>query len=227
MADASRTARLAGGRVHASESTRPGTHDWDVKHLVRTIVTSHTYRQSSMPRPDGWTSAIPTTGCWRGRAASASTPRSCATSRLHVSGLLAEQFGGPSVKPYQPDGYLAALNFPEARVLGEPRRRPVPPRPVHALAAHVSASEPADLRCADARRVHRQPRHVEHAAAGAGAAERSDLRRGRARLRAEHRSRTAARRRGAASTGRSMRALSRPPDGGGARDADRPATEAA
>src|SRR5256885_9420379 len=32
---------------------------------------------------------------------------------LSISGLLVEKFGGPSVKPYQPDGYLAALNFPK------------------------------------------------------------------------------------------------------------------
>jgi hypothetical protein len=31
---------------------------------------------------------------------------------LSVSGLLAERFGGPSVRPPQPDGYLAALNYP-------------------------------------------------------------------------------------------------------------------
>jgi hypothetical protein len=32
---------------------------------------------------------------------------------LSVSGLLVERFGGPSVRPYQPDGYLAAINFPK------------------------------------------------------------------------------------------------------------------
>jgi hypothetical protein len=32
---------------------------------------------------------------------------------LSVSGLLVEKFGGPSVRPYQPDGYLAAMNFPK------------------------------------------------------------------------------------------------------------------
>ncbi len=31
---------------------------------------------------------------------------------LSVSGLLVEKFGGPSVKPYQPERYLTALNFP-------------------------------------------------------------------------------------------------------------------
>ena len=32
---------------------------------------------------------------------------------LEISGLLVNKFGGPSVEPYQPDGYLAALNFPK------------------------------------------------------------------------------------------------------------------
>src|SRR5207302_7322355 len=32
---------------------------------------------------------------------------------LEVSGLLVDKFGGPSARPYQPDGYLAALNFPK------------------------------------------------------------------------------------------------------------------
>jgi hypothetical protein len=32
---------------------------------------------------------------------------------LDVAGLLVEKFGGPSVRPYQPEGYLAALNFPK------------------------------------------------------------------------------------------------------------------
>ena len=31
---------------------------------------------------------------------------------LAVSGLLAERVGGPSVRPYQPEGYYAPLNFP-------------------------------------------------------------------------------------------------------------------
>ncbi len=31
---------------------------------------------------------------------------------LSVSGLLVEKIGGPSVKPYQPDGYWENLNFP-------------------------------------------------------------------------------------------------------------------
>ena len=58
------SARRASGRRTSScstgsppsswrRSTTPaGTHAWDMKHLVRTIVTSDTYKQSSAPRPD-------------------------------------------------------------------------------------------------------------------------------------------------------------------------------
>ena len=34
---------------------------------------------------------------------------------LYAAGLLVEDFGGPSVKPYQPEGYWAQLNFPLRR----------------------------------------------------------------------------------------------------------------
>ena len=105
---------------------------------------------------------------------------------LSVSGLLVERFGGPSVKPYQPDGYLADPELPEARILRQPRRRPLPPRRLHLLAAHLPAPQPADLRRAHARGVHRQPRELEHAAAGPGAAQRPHLRGSRARLRRAH-----------------------------------------
>jgi hypothetical protein len=94
------------------EFNAAGTHDWDVKHLIRTIVTSHTYRQSSLSDPqleekDPDNRLLARQSRFR---ADAETVRDIA---LEVSGLLVEQFGGPSVKPYQPDGYLAALNFPK------------------------------------------------------------------------------------------------------------------
>lgn len=89
-----------------------GAHAWDVKHLVRTIVTSHTYRQSSQPRPeleerDPENRLLARQNRFR---VEAEIVRDLA---LAVSGLLVERFGGPSVRPYQPDGYLAALNFPK------------------------------------------------------------------------------------------------------------------
>ena len=85
---------------------------WDVKHAVRAIVSSHTYRQSS---------ATPARGAERdpdnrllARQSRARVDAEMVRDiALAVSGLLVEKFGGPSVRPYQPEGYLAALNFPK------------------------------------------------------------------------------------------------------------------
>jgi hypothetical protein len=85
--------------------------NWDVKRLIRTIVTSETYKQSSVPTPEQL-SKDPDNRL----LARQSRPRVDAETvrdiALQASGLLAEKFGGPSVKPPQPEGYLAALNFP-------------------------------------------------------------------------------------------------------------------
>ena len=89
-----------------------GAHAWDVKHLIRTIVTSQTYRQSSMSTPelderDPDNRLLARQSRFR---VDAEVVRDIA---LSVSGLLVEKFGGPSAKPYEPDGYLATLNFPK------------------------------------------------------------------------------------------------------------------
>ncbi len=89
-----------------------GAHRWDVKHIVRTIVTSHTYRQSSLSTPeldkrDGENRLLARQSRYR---VESENVRDIA---LAVSGLLVEKFGGPSVRPPQPDRYLAAMNFPK------------------------------------------------------------------------------------------------------------------
>ena len=55
-----------------------GTHPWDIRHMVRIIVLSNTYRQSSHPLLSS-ISAIRKTVCWRGRAASVWMPNRCTT----------------------------------------------------------------------------------------------------------------------------------------------------
>jgi hypothetical protein len=85
---------------------------WDMKHMVRLIVTSQTYRQSSIAPPalaerDPDNRLLARQSRYR---VDAETVRDTA---LSVSGLLVERFGGPSARPYQPDGYLATLNFPK------------------------------------------------------------------------------------------------------------------
>jgi hypothetical protein len=89
-----------------------GTHDWDAKHMIRLIVLSQTYRQSSVSTlqlderdPDNRLLAHQS----RFRV-DAEVVHDVA---LSVSGLLVEKFGGPSVNPYEPAGYLAGLNFPK------------------------------------------------------------------------------------------------------------------
>jgi hypothetical protein len=84
---------------------------WDVKAIVRLMVTSGTYRQSSIPTAEQ--REQDPTNRWLARQGryrlDAELVRDVA---LSVSGLLADEIGGPSVKPYQPPGYWSFLNFP-------------------------------------------------------------------------------------------------------------------
>ncbi len=86
-------------------------HDWDMKHIIRVIVTSHTYRQSSNPESNPQSADTDNRLLARQSRfrVDAEIVRDIA---LSVSGLLVEKFGGLSVKPYQPERYLTALNFP-------------------------------------------------------------------------------------------------------------------
>ncbi|HTB11490.1 MAG TPA: PSD1 and planctomycete cytochrome C domain-containing protein [Bryobacteraceae bacterium] len=101
----------------ASEFMHPqyqadGAHDWDMKHLVRTIVMSAAYRQSSAARPE-LEEKDPDNRLIARQSRYRVDAEEVRDIELSVAGLLVEKFGGPSVKPYQPDGYLATLNFPK------------------------------------------------------------------------------------------------------------------
>jgi hypothetical protein len=87
---------------------------WDIKHLVRLIVTSSTYRQSSRITPElrerdpdnrllarGPRHRLP---IWMIR-----------DQALAVSGLLTATIGGPPVKPYQPAGIWEEATFGNKR----------------------------------------------------------------------------------------------------------------
>jgi len=87
-----------------------GAHAWDVKHLIRTVVTSHTYRQSSAPTPE---TKDPDNRLLSRQNRFRVEAESVHDAALQVSGLLKEHFGGPSVRPYEPQGYLLAMNFPK------------------------------------------------------------------------------------------------------------------
>jgi hypothetical protein len=85
---------------------------WDIKHLIRTIVTSRTYRQSSMSTPE-LDERDPDNRLLARQTRFRVDAEVVRDIALYTSGLLEEKFGGPSAKPYQPDGYLATLNFPK------------------------------------------------------------------------------------------------------------------
>lgn len=85
---------------------------WDVKQLVRRMVTSRTYRQASdgradVDREDPGNQWLARQGRFRLDA------EFVRDNALATSGLLSTKIGGPSVKPYQPAGYWAHLNFPK------------------------------------------------------------------------------------------------------------------
>ena len=84
--------------------------DWDVKALLRLIVTSATYRQASQVTPELVERDPENRLLARGprQRLSAEMIRDQA---LAASGLLVEQIGGPPVKPYQPPGLWQELAF--------------------------------------------------------------------------------------------------------------------
>ncbi|MCA9085110.1 MAG: DUF1553 domain-containing protein [Planctomycetaceae bacterium] len=84
---------------------------WDLKHMVRTIVTSKTYQQTSVATPE-LLAADPQNRELARQSAFRYEAELIRDNALSVSGLLVKQIGGPSVKPYQPEGYWENLNFP-------------------------------------------------------------------------------------------------------------------
>jgi hypothetical protein len=81
---------------------------WDVKKLFRLLVTSATYRQSAAATPDKLEKDGQNRLLSRGPRfrMDAEMIRDYA---LAASGLLNEKIGGPSVKPYQPEGVWEAV----------------------------------------------------------------------------------------------------------------------
>jgi mono/diheme cytochrome c family protein len=83
---------------------------WGVKELLKTIVTSATYRQSSKLTPQLAQRDPDNRLHARGPRVRLSAEM-IRDQALFVSGLLVEKLGGPSVKPYQPDGLYKDMTF--------------------------------------------------------------------------------------------------------------------
>ena len=94
-----------------SSRLSPTKLPWSVKRLIRQIVTSAAYRQSSVPtsllsKRDPENRLFARQGRFRLPA------EMIRDNALAVSGLLSQQVGGPTARPYQPEGYYSLLNFP-------------------------------------------------------------------------------------------------------------------
>jgi len=86
------------------------SHGWDIKRTLRLLVSSNTYRQSShigsLLDRDPENRLVARQSSFRIDA------EFVRDNALAISGLLIENIGGPSVRPYEPAGYLMHLNFP-------------------------------------------------------------------------------------------------------------------
>jgi hypothetical protein len=94
---------------------------WDVKHIMKTIVMSATYRQSSRVTPD-LNQRDPENRLLARGPRIRLAPEMIRDQALEVSGLLVEKVGGPPVKPYQPPGLwqeLSSFSDPYSRDHGE------------------------------------------------------------------------------------------------------------
>ena len=84
---------------------------WDVRHVIKLMVMSATYRQDSSLRPE-LRDADP-----NNRLLASQNPRRLEAefvrdNALSIAGILNLDLGGPSAKPYQPADYYANLQFP-------------------------------------------------------------------------------------------------------------------
>jgi hypothetical protein len=85
---------------------------WDLKHLIRLIVNSHTYRQSSRPAAEA--NELDPGNRWLSRQNTRRLEAEIVRDNaLAVAGLIELELGGPPVFPYQPPGYYKHLQFPD------------------------------------------------------------------------------------------------------------------
>ncbi len=79
---------------------------WDIKKMLKRMAMSETYQQSAKVSPE--LLALDSENRWYARSnRSKLTAEMIRDNALEISGLLVDKIGGPSVKPYQPDGLWA------------------------------------------------------------------------------------------------------------------------
>jgi hypothetical protein len=89
-------------------------NDWDLKYLIKKIVMSRAYRQSSVASTE-LLQQDPNNRWLARQSRFRLDAEMVRDNALSIAGLLSPAIGGPSVKPYQPAGYWQHLNFPKRK----------------------------------------------------------------------------------------------------------------
>ena len=84
---------------------------WDIKHMMKLIVMSRAYQQSSV-ESNKLRERDPQNRFYARQSRFRLPAEMVRDNALAVSGLLVLDYFGPSAKPYQPTGYYRHLNFP-------------------------------------------------------------------------------------------------------------------
>lgn len=88
------------------------SNNWDMKRMVKMMVMSNTYQQQAAARNDLY-DIDPYNRLLAQQSARRLDAEFIRDNALFISGLLETDYlGGPSVFPYQPEGYYAPLQFP-------------------------------------------------------------------------------------------------------------------
>ncbi|MFP6873119.1 MAG: PSD1 and planctomycete cytochrome C domain-containing protein [Verrucomicrobiales bacterium] len=87
---------------------------WDIKHMVKLMVMSHSYRQGSLA-PEELAERDPLNRLFARQSRYRLPAEMVRDNALAVGGILVLDDGGASVKPYQPPGYYRHLNFPQRK----------------------------------------------------------------------------------------------------------------
>ena len=150
---------------------------WDVKRLIKLIVMSRTYQQSSMASHE-LRQRDPNNRLLARQSPFRLDAEFVRDNALAVSGLLVGEDRRSQRETLSTRRILALSQLSAARMATGPGRTALSPRAVYALAAHLSAPQPGGFRRPQPRRMHGRAPAIQHAAAGPRAAERPDLRRG-------------------------------------------------
>lgn len=92
---------------------------WDVKRLVKLLVTTKTYRQSSLVTPE-LRKRDPENRLYARQSRFRLPAEMIRDNALAISGLLDLKRDGSTIKPYQPAGYYRHLNFPKRTYRPDP-----------------------------------------------------------------------------------------------------------